>query len=482
MSGVAKHFGFLSLLVGVLSVSAAPAGSEGRSWLAGDHHVHSLFSGSYPEGVRKGDVAAYALGTDGIYPMAENARRGRSFGLSWMAMTDHGGPDLSQLHYQKSYFALQQSREAVPEVIQFYGLELNTPGGDHASLILPVTPDERERLLRLESAYDANEVYPQDPALNQTAIMVKALREMNALSPKPLVFANHPSRGSSFIGDPEGGHTPADMRLWNDAAPDIAIGMEGAPGHQAGPLKAGLLPRGRGLYRKLPTYGGFDIMTAQLGGVWDAMLGEGRRWWITANSDSHRNVADGGEDFWPGQYSKTYVYARHDPADILDGMRHGRIFVTTGDLISALDVIASAGSSRAAMGETLAVGRNGNVTITITLREPSSPNAAGVHPKVARVDLIMGKITGRASDSSSIANSTTDVVHRFTAKDWNRKNRVLTMRFVLKHVSANSYLRVRGTNGLELEPQPDARDENPWTDLWFYSNPIFLSLNSAPHA
>jgi len=25
--------------------------------------------------------------------------------------------------------------------------------------------------------------------------------------------------------------------------------------------------------------GGFDQMTARLGGFWDSMLGEGRRWW-----------------------------------------------------------------------------------------------------------------------------------------------------------------------------------------------------------
>ena len=38
--------------------------------------------------------------------------------------------------------------------------------------------------------------------------------------------------------------------------------------------------------------GGFDQMTARLGGFWDSMLGEGRRWWVTANSDSHVNWGD----------------------------------------------------------------------------------------------------------------------------------------------------------------------------------------------
>lgn len=477
-----KRFGIWPLLVGVLSASAAPAGSEGRAWLAGDHHVHSLFSGGYPEAARKGDVAAYALGTDGIYPIAENARRGQSFGLSWMAMTDHGGPGLSQLHHDKSYAALLQSRQAVPGVIQFYGLELNTPGGDHASLILPVTAGERERLLRLESAYDADEVYPRDPALDRNIIMLKALREMNTLSPKPLVFANHPSRGSGFIGDPEGGHTPADLRSWNDAAPDVAVGMEGAPGHQAGSLKPGPSPRGRGLYKNLPTYGGFDVMTAQLGGVWDAMLGEGRRWWITANSDSHRNLADGGEDFWPGQYSKTYVYARRDPADIIDGLRHGRMFVTTGDLIAGLEFTASSGGHIARMGETLAGRANRPLTVTIRVTLPALANANGDHPVVDHIDLIMGEVGRTEGEAKALANPTTKVVHRFTAKDWERKGATLAMQFRLRDVPANAYIRLRGTSTREDEPQPDRRDENPWTDLWFYSNPVFLSVKGAPHA
>jgi hypothetical protein len=39
------------------------------------------------------------------------------------------------------------------------------------------------------------------------------------------------------------------------------------------------------------------------------------------------------------------------------------------------------------------------------------------------------------------------------------------------------YLRVRGTSTTELEPQMDDAGENPWTDLWFYSNPIFVETD-----
>src|SRR3546814_9218505 len=94
--------------------------------------------------------------------------------------------------------------------------------------------------------------------------------------------------------------------------------------------------------------GGFDQMTARVGGFWDSMLGEGRRWWITANSDSHIHWSDGGADFWPGEYSKTYVFADKNHASILAGLRSGQVFVTTGDLISDLSVSASAKGQRSA--------------------------------------------------------------------------------------------------------------------------------------
>jgi hypothetical protein len=50
------------------------------------------------------------------------------------------------------------------------------------------------------------------------------------------------------------------------------------------------------------------------------------------------------------------------------------------------------------------------------------------------------------------------------------------VRHTWEGVTGNAYLRVRGTNGRELEPEPDPRGEDPWADLWFYSNPIFVQV------
>lgn len=217
-------------------------------------------------------------------------------------------------------------------------------------------------------------------------------------------------------------------------------------------------------------------MTATLGSFWDSMLAEGRRWFITATSDSHSNWRDGGNDFWPGEYSKTYVQARPDHADIVDGLRSGRIFETTGDLVSEVDVVAASDSARAGIGGTLEARKGRPLVITIRLRDPALANSADFTPEVTRVELIMGPVTGAASARSIDRAPGTSVVRRFAASDWQRAGEVLTMTHTMPAVTGPLYLRVRGTSTTETEPSPDPKGENPWEDLWFYANPIFVSV------
>jgi hypothetical protein len=257
----------------------------------------------------------------------------------------------------------------------------------------------------------------------------------------------------------------------------VAIGMEGAPGHQASALQpdGGIDPTGsRGGYDAAPTMGGFDAMTARLGGFWDSMLGEGRRWWVTSTSDSHRHWKDGGSDFWPGEYSKTYVRARKSYDDVLDGLRSGRIFIVTGDLVSELDVTASAGDESAEIGGSLGKAPGQQILVTIRVRDPSAANRAGRIPSVARVDLIAGDVAGLSADPGVDHNGSASVIKRFTPADWKRDGEILTMSWVIARPSSAGYIRVRGTNTNELEPLPDPKGEDPWNDLWFYSNPIFF--------
>jgi hypothetical protein len=461
-----------------------------RRWLAGDSHIHSHWSPDYDETKNPPEPI---VGADGRYSTPANARKAREYGLSWMVTTDHGGPNHAKLNLERAYAELRTSRTLEPEVLQFYGMELNMPGMDHHTLIIPNSSDEAMVLHEIEHQFDSLEIWPRDPSRNSEALGRRALEHMNNLPRLPIVFANHPSRSAKGIGQ-YGLSEPREFRNHNDFAPNVYRGMEGAPGHQAGSLAADGTPkRGsdgrpagfRGAYGNAGahTMGGFDQMTAIVGGLWDAMLGEGRHFWILATSDSHVNYADPvrpGSDFWPGQYQKTYVRAVRSYEGVLDGLRDGRIFAVSGDLVKELDVEATSAKRSASIGGTLPIEKGQDVNVTVTFRDPDTSNANGDNPNVTRVDLIVGDIRGAVQDRNTDRNETTKVVSRFTARDWKKDGDVYTMTTTLRRLERDTYLRVRGTSTQDAEPLMDTPGENPWSDLWFYSNPIFVEVGNRP--
>ncbi|MBQ0981398.1 MULTISPECIES: phosphoesterase [Micromonospora] len=444
-------------------------GSKNRVWRAGDHHIHSEYSGEFD--TTKSPIV-FHKGADAVYPIVTNAIMAKNFGLTWAMCTDHGGPTHSKVNIEQAYPDLLRSRKLVPEVLQFWGMEFDAPSLDHHTLMIPRHDDEAKQLFELESRFAKYDAFPTDPARDTEAKMVEFLKVARGMPHKPLVIAHHASRSAPGLGV-YGQDTPREFRNGNNAAPDVYIGFEGAPGHQAGPLNGGK----RGGYGNHPTYGGFDQMTARVGGLWDSLLGEGRRWWITATSDSHVHWTRGGSDFWPGEYSKTYVHARQDYGDIMDGLRNGRIWVTTGDLIRSLDVTATSQGRTADVGETITVSRRSrtDVEIEITFRPLGGPNANGDRPEVRRVDLIVGQITGPSASLDADTNPTTTVAARFGPRDWRRKGDSYVIRHTLRNVEADTYARVRGTSTDEAEPLADGL-ESPWDDLWFYSNPVFVHV------
>ncbi|WP_310496144.1 phosphoesterase [Sandarakinorhabdus sp.] len=459
--------------------NAGAVPTPGRQWLPGDHHIHSEFSADYNADPASPQTAPIPLlGKDGRYAIVKNAQMARQFGLRWMVSTDHGGPNHSKLNYEQAWPEVERARRSVPEMLIFYGMEFDTPAGDHSSLIIPFTGAEREQLRAIEFGFSKKEPWPRDDARDTEGRMIDALKLMRDQKIPPVLIANHPSR-SATAPSAWGLYTPVEFRNWNDTAPRVAIGMEGAPGHQAGAIRPDGSPDptgNRGGYGRAPTLGGFDQMTATLGGFWDSMLAEGRRWFTTATSDSHSNWRDGGNDFWPGEYSKTYVQARPQHSDIIDGLRTGRIFVTTGDLVSEVEVIAASGRGRAGIGGTLNARKGRPVDVTIRLRDPAAANAAGYTPSVARVDLIIGPVTGPAADRRTDSAPATAIARRFTSADWRRDGEYLTMTYSVPAVTGPLYIRVRGTGTTELEPSQDPKGENPWEDLWFYANPIFVTV------
>ena len=473
----------------LLFQSASP---DERRWLAGDSHVHSQWSPGYD---RTQQPPVPVPGDDAIYSTPLNARMARRHGLSWLVTTDHGGPNHARFNMTQAYEELKASRDLVPEVLQFYGMELNMPGMDHHTLIVPHHEDEWSTLFEIESRFDANETWPLDPARNTEGARLAALDYMRTLDRLPLLFANHPSRSATATGV-YGRDEPWELRANNDRAPAIYRGMEGAPGHQAATLEPDGTQRRnaigepagrRGNYGNAgaPTFGGFDQMTARVGGMWDALLGEGRRFWIVATSDSHvhytaTSANRRGFDFWPGEFQKTYVLAWPAYEDILDGLRGGRVFVVAGDLVTELEVTAEASGQSARVGGALEVEAPATVNVTIRFVDPDTTNGRGDNPRVRRLDLIRGRVRpGPRPNPNTDSNESTRIVARFSPEDWNVEldgTRYVTTTFV---VTADAYLRVRGTSTTDLEPMMDEPGEDPWSDLWFYSNPIFIEVHDA---
>ncbi|MGI8808877.1 MAG: hypothetical protein ACR2KK_13760 [Acidimicrobiales bacterium] len=231
-------------------------------------------------------------------------------------------------------------------------------------------------------------------------------------------------------------------------------------------------------------------MTATVGGVWDALLAEGRRWWVTANSDSHA-VASGpesqpfGRDFWPGAYSRTVV-GTTEPSyrAVMDGIRGGRMWVGHGDLIWSLEVrVGPRGfldREGVTLGDRLVVERGADVQVRLRIGLPKTPNASGVVPSLARVDVISGPVMEAPGPRDGAAAPATAVVASF---DVRRRADEVDLDHTFRSVERSFYLRLRGTDGNlcvpgSIEPLADRPGVDPWDDLWFYSNPVFVDVRS----
>ncbi|MER7490736.1 PHP domain-containing protein [Streptomyces sp. NPDC126497] len=492
---------------------AAGDGGRGRSrsrgflWLAGDHHIHTQYS------------------SDGKYRVVDQVRQGARHGMDWLVITDHGSTTHARIGVEKVNPDIKEARAAYGDTLVFQGLEWSIPAAEHGTVFVHPGPGEVSVLKQFETDYDggvkgATASTPANEALAVAGLNFLAEQVRRRKVKDALMLANHPAR--------KGIDSPHEIRAWRDATGDrrIAVGFEGAPGHQAGGLPAPLGPGGaRGIYDGGPsansfagyplesyrTWGGFDWMTATVGGLWDSLLAEGRPWWITANSDSHQVYGDtaargGGDfnangryddpvyagridltenDYWPGQYSRTHVGADgFSYAAVMDGIRAGRIWVDHGQLISGLDVRVSGGGRWATLGGALHVRKGTRVTLTADIALAGGPNWAGFTPKLARVDVVQGDVTGPVADKDTFTAPTARVARSY---DVGKTAGTVRVTFDLGRVDRPVYVRLRGTDGnrtavgamgAKVDPAGPALDvvgdADPWRDLWFYSNPVWV--------
>jgi len=70
------------------------------------------------------------------------------------------------------------------------------------------------------------------------------------------------------------------------------------------------------------------------------------------------------------------------------------------------------------------------------------------------------------------------VVQTFEVKGGGRRAK---FDYTFKNVQQSFYLRLRGSDGRQVDangnPPIDVKgDANPWEDLWFYANPVFVDV------
>jgi len=320
---------------------------------------------------------------------------------------------------------------------------------------------------------------------------------------------NHPSRNS-------GKYTAADYREFNDTAPNIVFGVEGMVGNQMEPDRGGYTTAYVDANLKNRVYGGVDYVVAQVGGIWDALLGDGRRFWNVGDSDHHfKTIGANSSGYFPGEYAKTYVWIENRNTGIkgvLEGVRSGRMFSVFGDLINALDFNIASADGKGEMGGELKARAGETVTVTIRFKSPDRNNYqypvnggvnVNMRPVVDHIDLIAGDVTPRAAAGtpgySKDTNDSTKVIATFTSADWKvDKDGYNTVSYTYK-AAKNQYFRLRGTNlGMNVagetsngNPLPDQKitvtEDNArfnainarnYNDLWFYSNPVFVTVGS----
>ena len=295
---------------------------------------------------------------------------------------------------------------------------------------------------------------------------VEAVKWMAALHPNGSYYVPaHLERAGPFNPDGNNGFNVEHLRNFNNAAPRVAFGMETQPGHGASSERGEYRPLRNGFTGSSTnvdsvggtTYGGTGVYGAWVGGVWDALLGEGRNFWFFASSDWHNRGSFGADDrrstqdFYPGEYQRNYTMVRNGsdklrPQTIVDGLRTGNNWAASGQLIDRLAFVACVSypgpgartnaavenlAVRAAanntdidvagcvtMGEKLVVRPGADIVVAVVVRDPagtnyapySFPNPSLVQigqnvpmnsPVLDHIDVIRGMVSGYRTPGSA---------------------------------------------------------------------------------
>lgn len=527
--------GAVSLVSG-LEVKPMPAPTEGKgSWMVGDLHTHTVESDDSRTTQTLDLLLDKALGT---------------YKLDWMILSNH----LRSSKYDQNGnllpkpvpFAYAMESIEIPHVkdMQAGGTyadkmilsaaEWDMPTHDHANVVmfqnestLETSTDGAKEFQYLFTTLSESLFNPQDVAAwkNRNGSVRPNQTGADALSAIAWLKTHYPTTSFATINHPSRNpnkYTIKDFRQMNDLAPDIVFMIEGMVGNQMEPDRGGYTSAYIDANLPNRTYGGVDAVVAKVGGVWDALLGEGRHVWNIADSDSHFKIdaASNSSGYYPGEYAKNYVWTpesgKGTATGLIASLREGRMFGVFGDLINALDFRVVGSTGTAFMGQEIKVGAGEKVKLTIRFKSPDLNNylkpvdgntLANMKPVVNHVDLIVGDVTAKASPDSAAynvaTNPSTHVLKRFTAADWKVGKDGFASITIQLVANKNQYYRLRGTNlavdapgfsfngepladqktwvlnnqgGVDNNGRVNAINDRNYSSLWFYSNPVFVSV------
>uniref|UniRef100_UPI000D367333 S-layer protein n=1 Tax=unclassified Variovorax TaxID=663243 RepID=UPI000D367333 len=501
----------------------APVAPAGR-WTVGDLHVHTMQSDDTQQVSTLDQVLAKAFD---------------QFGLDWAALSDHlrlssydndGNLLPRQIPFSEGMAkyqvpriqALQAGGKYADKTI-FASFEWDMPSHDHGNVGILTDAPMSAAALKAASQFEylftnrdpalfpADDVAAWGPKAGTSysthAETLAAIAWLKKNYPdSSYLQINHPSRNP-------GKYTAAQLREMNDLAPDIVFSLEGMVGNQMEPDRGGYTSAYIPANLPSRTYGGVDYLVAKLGGTWDALLSEGRRIWNVADSDYHFTTSKGlySSGYAPGEYARNHLWGDvKDPKSLLKALRAGQLFAVNGGLIDALDFSVKSARGTGAMGAEVAATSGETLSVTIRFKSPERNNYeyqlgsgvfANVKPVVDHIDLIVGDVTGPETPGTPgyarDTNPSTRVLKRFTRSDWKLDaDGYFAVSYTVK-AGNNQYFRLRGTNlGTDVpnetaagEPLPDAQttgtdnvarfnaiNARNYSDLWFYSNPVFVKV------
>ena len=229
--------------------------------------------------------------------------------LDFMALTNHAQKPI----FFEQHRMIEQARALLPGLPIFFGLEWNTPTGQHACVIFPPGPREATHAYAFSKAHD-HHVEGSDPSIDT------ALARLRALPPaeRPILFFNHPFPG--YWSAPNIDH------FREAGGNQVVVGIEAVHGHQAHERAAGMDP--------------FTYPGGGLNGLADHLYLQHQPFALLAHSDFHVHKQATKYDYPPGVFNHTLVGVepgKRDPAAIFAALRAGRTCAAQGRWLDLID-------------------------------------------------------------------------------------------------------------------------------------------------